>query len=83
MSVETVGIGGLILLIASVWTIIKTIQSNTSTAKKVIWLVVILLLPILGLILWFFCLGGANRRRNTGQENIKGSCLFSHPALQG
>lgn len=52
MGLEIGGIGGLILLIANVWAIIKTIQSNASTGKKVIWVVVILLLPILGLILW-------------------------------
>jgi hypothetical protein len=36
------GIGGLIVLIADVW------------AKKVIWTVLIVLLPVLGFVLWFF-----------------------------
>lgn len=53
MGVEVGGIGGLILLIANIWAIIKTIQSNASTGKKVIWVVLIMLLPIVGLILWF------------------------------
>jgi len=53
MGVEVGGIGGLILLIANIWAIIKTIQSSASTGKKVIWVVLIMLLPIVGLILWF------------------------------
>ncbi|MFT7218831.1 MAG: hypothetical protein ACI8Z1_000443 [Candidatus Azotimanducaceae bacterium] len=52
MGVEVGGIGGLILLIANIWAIIKTIQSSASTGKKVIWVVLIMLLPIVGLILW-------------------------------
>jgi hypothetical protein len=54
MNIEIGGIGGLLILIADVWAIINVIQSQTSTGKKVLWVVLILLLPILGLILWFF-----------------------------
>ena len=49
---EIGGIGGLIILIADIYAIVKTVQSNASTGKKVIWIVAILLLPVLGLILW-------------------------------
>ena len=52
MGIEVGGIGGLIVLIANIWAIVKTVQSDASTLKKVIWIVVILLLPILGFILW-------------------------------
>jgi hypothetical protein len=31
---------------------VKIIQSNASTGSKVLWTVLILLLPVLGLILW-------------------------------
>jgi len=48
------GIGGLIVLIADVWAIINVLQSNADTAKKVIWTVLIVLLPVLGFVLWFF-----------------------------
>jgi hypothetical protein len=33
--------------------IVKTVQSSASTGSKVLWVVVILVLPILGVILWF------------------------------
>ena len=52
MGVEFGGILGLIILIADVWAIVKTVQSGASTGAKVIWIVLILILPVLGLILW-------------------------------
>jgi hypothetical protein len=52
MGMEVGGIFGLILLVADVWAIVKTIQSGASTGAKVIWIVIILLLPLLGLLLW-------------------------------
>lgn len=47
-----VGLLGLIILIADVWAIIKTVQSGASTGGKVIWTVLILIFPVLGLIIW-------------------------------
>ena len=52
MGFEVGGIFGLLVLIADVWAIVKTVQSKASTGAKVLWIVVILLLPILGFILW-------------------------------
>jgi hypothetical protein len=54
MGVEVGGFFGLILLILNVWAIVKVAQSSASTGSKVLWIVLILLLPVLGLILWFF-----------------------------
>lgn len=54
MGIEVGGIFGLILLIACVWAIIQTFQSNASTGSKVFWTVFILILPLIGLIVWFF-----------------------------
>jgi hypothetical protein len=48
------GLGGLIVLIADVWAIINIFQSSASTGDKVLWTVVVFLLPVLGFILWFF-----------------------------
>lgn len=50
--VEITGILGLLILIADVWAIINVFSSAASTGAKVLWIVVILLLPVLGLILW-------------------------------
>jgi hypothetical protein len=52
MGIEVGGLFGLIILVLDVWAIIKTVQSPAGTGSKVIWVVIILLLPILGLLLW-------------------------------
>lgn len=54
MNVQIGGFFGLLLLIADVWAIVSTVQSNVSTGSKVLWIVLILLLPLVGLIIWFF-----------------------------
>ncbi len=53
MGVEVCGLFGLIVLIADVWAVVKTIGSQVSTGKKVFWTVLILILPVLGLVIWF------------------------------
>ena len=47
------GIVGLLILAGDIWAIINVFQSSVSNGKKLIWILVILLLPLLGLILWF------------------------------
>ena len=54
VNIQTGGFFGLLLLIADVWAIVSTVQSNASTGSKVLWIVLILLLPLVGLIIWFF-----------------------------
>ena len=54
MNVEVGGLFGLLVLIGDVWAIVNIFQSNASTGAKVAWLVAVLLLPLLGLIIWFF-----------------------------
>jgi hypothetical protein len=50
---EVGGIFGLLILIADVWAIVNIAQSGATTGKKVLWIVLVLVLPVLGLILWF------------------------------
>ena len=54
MGLEVGGIFGLLILVLDIYAIVKTLQSNATTGAKVLWIVLILLLPILGLIIWFF-----------------------------
>lgn len=53
MGIEVGGLFGLLILIADIYAVVKTIQSNASTGSKVLWIVVVLVLPIVGLIAWF------------------------------
>jgi hypothetical protein len=52
MGIEVGGVLGLIWLIITVYAIVRTLGSSAGTGVKVMWVVVILLLPVLGVILW-------------------------------
>lgn len=48
------GIWGLLVLILDVWAIVNIFQSGADTGKKVLWIVLVVILPVLGFILWYF-----------------------------
>lgn len=54
MRFEYGGILGLLILAADIWAILNVFQSGASNGAKVVWTLVILVLPVLGLVLWFF-----------------------------
>ena len=54
MSVGYNGLLGLLVLAGDIWAIINIVQSSASNEQKLIWVLVVVLLPLLGLILWFF-----------------------------
>lgn len=49
---EYSGIGGLIVLALDIWAIVSIIGSRASTGSKVLWTLLVLILPILGFIIW-------------------------------
>jgi hypothetical protein len=51
---EVGGIFGLLVLAADVWAILNIFQSSADTGKKVLWIVLVLVLPVLGLLIWYF-----------------------------
>ena len=54
MNVGYNGLWGLLILAGDIWAIINIFQSSVSNEKKLLWIVVVALLPLLGLILWYF-----------------------------
>lgn len=48
------GLGGLIVLIADVWALVNIFQSSADTGRKVLWVVLVIVLPVVGFILWYF-----------------------------
>jgi hypothetical protein len=50
----TNGILGLIVLLADIFAIFKIANSSESTGIKVLWIAIVLILPLIGLIAWFF-----------------------------
>ena len=49
---EIGGIFGLLILIADIWAIVNIAQSSASTGHKVLWIVLVVLLPVVGLLIW-------------------------------
>ena len=46
------GLIGLIILALDIWAIINVLKSGVSTGMKIVWVLLIILLPVLGLIIW-------------------------------
>ena len=49
---ELAGLGGLILLGLCIWAIISILGSSAATGTKVLWVLLVILLPLIGFILW-------------------------------
>ncbi len=48
------GLLGVLILAGDIWALINIFQSGASNEKKLLWALVVILLPVIGLILWFF-----------------------------
>jgi hypothetical protein len=53
MGIEIGGLLGLIILVLDIWAILKIVDSSATTGSKVFWIVLILVLPLLGLVIWW------------------------------
>jgi hypothetical protein len=54
MSLDVNSLWGLIVLVADIWAIVNIFQSSATTGAKVLWTLLVVLLPVLGFIIWFF-----------------------------
>ena len=45
---------GVLVLIGDIWALINILQGSAANDKKILWVIVVVLLPLIGLILWFF-----------------------------
>ena len=43
---------GFIVLVLDIWAIVSILSSGASTGSKVLWVLLILILPVLGFIIW-------------------------------
>jgi len=58
------GVIGFLVLVADIWAIVSVIQSGASPGGKVLWIVLVLVLPVLGFLIWLFA--GPRVRRLPG-----------------
>lgn len=59
---EYAGIGGVVVLALNIWAIISIFSSGSTVGKKVIWTLLVLLLPVVGFIIWFIAGPRSNQR---------------------
>jgi hypothetical protein len=52
MGIEVGGIISLIILALDIWAIVNILGSGASTGAKVLWILLVLILPVVGLIIW-------------------------------
>ena len=55
------GILGILHLIAWVYALVKILGSSASSGDKILWVLVVFLLPLIGLIIWLFMGPGSPR----------------------
>ena len=46
------GLVGLIILALDIWALINVLKSSAETGMKIVWVLLIIFLPVLGLIIW-------------------------------
>lgn len=51
---EYAGVGGVLVLALNIWAIISIFSSSATTGAKVIWTLLVLVLPVIGFVIWFF-----------------------------
>lgn len=47
-------IGGALVFILDIWAIAMIINSQAETGNKVLWTLLVLFLPLIGFLIWFF-----------------------------
>lgn len=52
MGVHVSGLWGLLVLAADIWAIVNIFQSGRPTEVKVLWTLLVVVLPVLGFIIW-------------------------------
>lgn len=45
---------GIIIFVLDVLAIASIINTNASTGTKILWIAIIVILPVIGLIIWYF-----------------------------
>ncbi len=50
---EITRIASIIILIADIYAIVMILQSSAKTVEKLIWALVVFLLPLIGFIIWY------------------------------
>lgn len=50
---EIGGILGFIVLVLDIWAVVRVVGSSASVGAKILWSLLIIVLPVVGLIIWY------------------------------
>ena len=50
---EIGGLLGFVVLVLDIWAIVRVIVSGASVGAKILWSLLIIVLPVLGLVIWY------------------------------
>ena len=53
MEIQVGGLLGIVILVLDILAILKVIQSRMPVLNKALWIAIIIILPVIGLILWY------------------------------
>jgi len=45
---------GFLILVADIWAVLNIVQTNESAGIKAVWIALVVVLPVLGLAIWYF-----------------------------
>ena len=48
------GLFGIIIFVLDIYAIVRIINSRATTGMKIVWVLVVAILPLVGLIAWYF-----------------------------
>ncbi len=57
---DITGIGALLILIADIYAIVMIVQSGARDIERLLWVLLVLVLPLIGVIVWY--LAGPGRK---------------------
>jgi hypothetical protein len=50
---KVTGFLGFLILVADIYAVLQIAQSSASSAKKALWIAIVVVLPVAGLIIWY------------------------------
>jgi hypothetical protein len=59
---------GLITLLLAIWAIVGTLQSSAEPVTKLIWVLIVLVLPLVGFVLWYLIGPGSKALPGRGRR---------------
>ncbi len=59
--IELTGLLGLLIFVFDVWAVVSVFGSEASLLGKVMWLLIVLLLPLIGFLIWLIAGPGGQR----------------------